>query len=315
MRLPPAVVRELADPHAGVLTRARLRAAGADDAWITRQVAAGAWQSPYRGVLVTYSGPLPWPTRATAALAYAGPDAALSHRSAARLLGLATRDPYPIDVTIPESRRVTPAPGLVVHRRRRMPDVGGRPRRVLGPDTILDLVAGARSADDVVGWVSAALRAGARPEQVLGAARRRGPFSNRALLLEVLRDARVGIESPLERRYHHDVERRHGLPRAQLQVRDVVGGRWTRADCVYEGLGLRVELDGWLGHPGGRTDRDTWRDNAVLLERAELTLRYRWRHVVSTPCATAGQVALALAARGWTGRLLPCGPACAAAAT
>lgn len=83
-----------------------------------------------------------------------------------------------------------------------------------------------------------------------------------------------------------------------------------RADCVYRGRGVRVELDGGLGHPGGRTDKDTWRDNAVGMEHLELTLRYRWAHVAGRPCDTAAQVATALRSRGWAGTPTPCGPNC-----
>lgn len=313
MRLSRDLVSALAAPHDGVLTRAQLRAAGADDAWITRQMTSGAWQRLHRGVFATFSGPVPWTTRASAALAYAGDRAALSHHSAARLLGFTTRYPRVIDVTVPESRRVTPTEGVVVHRRATMPSVGGRPLHTLGPDTVLDLVSAARTVDDAVGWLCAAGRADISPRAVARAAVVRGPFTGRALLLELVAELSAGIESPLERRYHRDVEQRHGLPRAALQRREVVGGRWIRADCVYEGLGLRVELDGWLGHPGGRTDDDTWRDNAVLLARGDLTLRYRWRHVAVRPCATAAQVDAALAARGSATRARACGPRCALA--
>jgi len=82
---------------------------------------------------------------------------------------------------------------------------------------------------------------------------------------------------------------------------------------VYRGLGVRIELDGALAHPDGRTDGDTWRDNAVLIARGEITLRYRWRHVAVTPCVTAVQVSGALRLGGWTGRPHPCGPECALA--
>lgn len=313
VRLSRDLVTDLATPHDGVLTRAQLRAAGADDSWITRRVEAGDWQRLHRGVFATFSGPVPWITSASAALAYAGEGAALSHRSAARLLGFTARPPRVVDVTVPESRRVTPTDGIVLHRRTTMPAVGGRPPRTLGADTVLDLVAAARDVDDAVGWLCAAARAGVPPGAVAGAASRRGPFPRRGLLLELVAEVAAGIESPLERRYHGDVERRHGLPCAVLQRRDVVGGLWIRADCVYEGLGVRVELDGWLGHPGARTDADTWRDNAVLLARGDLTLRYRWRHVTVTPCSTATQVAAALAARGWSGNPRPCGRTCVVA--
>lgn len=73
---------------------------------------------------------------------------------------------------------------------------------------------------------------------------------------------------------------------------------------------MRVELDGRLAHPFGRTDADVWRDNAVVLAHAELTLRYRWAHVAVAPCRTARQVAGALRAGGWRSRPARCSPAC-----
>ena len=123
------------------------------------------------------------------------------------------------------------------------------------------------------------------------------------------------MESPLELRYHRRVERRHGLPAAALQVRAVIDGHLTRADALYEGHGVRIELDGAVGHTGARQADDLWRDNAVLIERSEITLRYRWRHVAVFPCETAAQVAAALAARGWPGTPRPCGPRCTVART
>ena len=43
---------------------------------------------------------------------------------------------------------------------------------------------------------------------------------------------------------------------------------------------MRVELDGELADAGGRTDDDTWRDNEAVVGTEEITLRYRWSHVV-----------------------------------
>lgn len=280
---------------------------------MSRRVAAGEWCRPFTGVVVTHPGPLSWRQVARAALAYAGPGAALSHRSAAFLRGIVADPGRVVHVSIPAHRRVAPQPGLVVHRRRRMPVASGRLRTVGEDVTVLDVVDGLRSADEVVGVVCEAVRAGVRPGVVLMHAEERRGLRNRALLTALLgTDGAVdrGVESPLEHRYARDVERAHGLPAATAQVRQRVGGRWIRADRVHVALGVRVELDGQLAHPLGRTDEDVWRDNAVAVERTELTLRYRWRHVVAEPCRTAGQVAAALTARGWQGRATPCGSAC-----
>jgi len=132
---------------------------------------------------------------------------------------------------------------------------------------------------------------------------------HRALLLDLVSAVDLGVESPLEYRYHR-IERRHSLPTSTLQVRESIHGLWLRADCRYLGLRVRVELDGQLAHPGGRTDSDVWRDNAVQIASDELTLRYRWSHVAANGCVVALQVARALIARGWDGRPRACGPRC-----
>ena len=310
VRLSFDVVDSIARPQAGAVSVSQLLGRGADRAWIRRQVDSHRWQRVYDGVVVTHGGPVPWRTRAWAALLHAGPGAVLSHKSAAYLHDFGTQPPRTIDVSIPHGRRVVAVPGVVVRRRALMPPSGGRPARTWRGDTVVDLAAGARSEDDAIAWICAGVRAGARLLEITDALARRTRVPNRRVLDELLAEAAAGVESALERRYHRDVGRSHGLPPAELQVREVVCDLWIRADCVYRGLGVRVELDGALAHPQGRTDADTWRDNAVVLTHGEVTLRYRWRHVAVTPCATAVQVAAALTVGGWRGRARPCGPDC-----
>lgn len=310
MRIPDGELSALARVHEGVLSTAQLTRLGADPAWIHRQIAAGRWQRVHRGVIYLYSGPLPWRSRALAAALHAGEGAALSHEAAGHVLGFVVRQPEIVDVSIPAHRRLRPTPGVRVHVRRTMPPSRGFLPVVVAEETVVDLVETARSTDAAVAVLCAAVRVGTPSVAIAAAAARRSRLRRRALLDDLLTDIALGVESPLERRYHHDVERRHGLPRARLQRTELAAGGWIRADCVYEGFGLRVELDGRLGHPGGRTDADTWRDNAVLIEHGDRTLRYRWRHVAATPCATAAQVATALRAGGWRGDLRPCGPDC-----
>lgn len=280
--------------------------------WISRQVTAGRWQRVFPGVYVTHTGELSWRTRAVAALRYAGPGAALSHSSAAQYwfdkVRHAGRDP--VEVSIPWKRTVRWQSGLRIHRRRTMPEVWpGLVAVTTDAETVLDLVDRAQEVDEVVGVVTRASRR-TRVETIAAAAARRGRLRHRDVLEDLVSEVAAGIESPLERRYQHDVELAHGLPHAELQVRELLSGQWIRADRRYRRCGLRVELDGQLAHPDGRTDRDTWRDNAALLESDEITLRYRWSHVAAEPCRTAAQVATALRRGGWTGTPRRCGPAC-----
>jgi len=190
-----------------------------------------------------------------------------------------------------------------------MPASGGRLRAIGEDATVLDMLQAATGTDAAVALLAAAMLRGLLPDRILWEATTRRQLRHRSLLAEMLSVGSDAIESPLEYRYARDVERAHRLPRGVPQVRHQIDGRWIRADRVYVGLGTRVELDGQLAHPFGATDDDVWRDNAVLLARREVTLRYRWSHVAVSPCATATQVAAALAARGWAGELTPC-PQC-----
>ncbi|MBO3089135.1 type IV toxin-antitoxin system AbiEi family antitoxin domain-containing protein [Cellulomonas sp. zg-ZUI40] len=308
-RLPPPV-RALVARQDGVATTAQLARAGMGASVVGRRVRAGHWQRLFRGVLVLHSGPVSWRQHARAALLAAGPGAALSHRTAGFVHRFVATPGPVVVVSVPAHRAVRPQQGIDVRRRRVMPHAGGGLRCVGREPTLLDLVHEAADEDAAVGVVCDAVRAGVLPYRVVDELGTRSWQRHRALVLDVLGDPDARVESPLERRYDRDVETAHGLPRSRGQVRQVVGGRWIRADRVFEGLGVRVELDGRLAHPHGRTDLDVWRDNAVLVERAELTLRYRWVHVVGSPCATAAQLASALHARGWRGTPALCGPAC-----
>jgi len=304
----------LAGRQHGVVTRTQALGLGFDDSRATRFVNDARWQRVHPGVFVVHAGPLPWQARALAALAYAGEGALLGHDAAAHLLRFTSRAPSVIDVIIPADRRVAPQPGLRL--RRSVTAARGHRAAVLrlvttsAVRTAIDLAAAARRTDDVIGHLSRAVRAGVAVDALRAEALARRTLRGRGLLLEMLAAAEAGIESPLELRYHRDVERAHGLPTSRLQRRDVIGGMWLRADVVLEGLGVRVELDGRLAHPDSHRGRDAWRDNAVGIARRELTLRYHWEHVAGDPCLTAEQVVEALRSRGWRGAPRPCGPIC-----
>lgn len=292
------------------MTTRQLEELGAHRSWVSWRVDNGLWRRLHPGVLVVHSGPPTWRTRARAALLHAGTGAALSHHAAAYVHGFGTA-PRLIEVSIPHDRRVRPSRGIRIVRRRHMPPAFGRLRTVAREETVLDLLPTARSDDEAVGLLCTATRARVHPDAVLDALAVRGRVPRRSLVVDLLAAVEEGVESALELRYHRDVERRHRLPPSVLQARHTVGGRWIRADALYEEYGVRSELDGELAHPGGRTDSDVWRDNAVVIARGEITLRYRWRHVAGIPCATAIQVGQALAQGGWTDEPAPCCRDCA----
>ena len=294
----PEPVRSRVVRQEGVASVAQLEQAGVPRRTVARRVGTGRWQRLHRGVVVLQSGDVAWRQVAHAALLAGGRGAALSHVSAGYVHGI-VREPGPsVVVSVPADRWVRPPEGLVVHRRRTMPGAAGRLRAVDVVETVLDLLGEAADDDQAVALLTQAVRVGVSPRRLLDRAQERRALEHRVLLRSVLGDPTLGIESPLEHRYVRDVERAHRLPRTVGQVQQRVDGGWIRADRVHVGLGVRVELDGRLAHPGGATDRDVWRDNAVLVEHDDLTLRYRWSHVAGRPCDVARQVALALTRAG-----------------
>jgi hypothetical protein len=124
-----------------------------------------------------------------------------------------------------------------------------------------------------------------------------------------LDDIREGAHSLLELRCVSQVERPHGLPRAQRQVRIVRGERTEYKDALYAEFGVGVETDGIVAHPLEARWRDRHRDNASLVEGI-ITLRYSWADVTQRPCQTAAEVASLLQQRGWRGTPRPCSPSC-----
>jgi len=100
-------------------------------------------------------------------------------------------------------------------------------------DTVLDLIAAARSFDDAYGWISAAVgRRLTTPELLSKALAARPRMRWRAWITGAVQDAADGVHSPLERTYVHGVERAHSLPAARRQARRRHGGvtrylEWT----------------------------------------------------------------------------------------
>jgi hypothetical protein len=241
----------------------------------------------------------------------AGPSALSSHRTAGELSGLVDEPASPIHVTIADERRVRRLPGVRVHR---STATLGRahpsrlPPQTRVEETVLDLSQLAATADDAIGWV--ALACGRRlttPERIAGAARRRARMRWRREIEHACVDVSRGCHSVLELRYLRDVERAHGLPTADRQMRVDGTGQRNYDDVRYQAFGVGVELDGRHHHPDVR--RDERRDNARTAAGVSV-LRYDWVAVTRRPCSVAREVANALTARGWQGTPGRCGPTC-----
>jgi hypothetical protein len=303
--------------QSGVVSRQQAREAGWPGRTIDGRLRSRTWQRLEWGAYATFTGYLSREAQLWAAVLRVGSGAALSHETAAEVHGLIDKPIGPIHVSVPADRRPgrRTIRGVVIHRSRCLRPEWQPPWRLprtTVEDTVLDLVAKARTFDDAYSWISRAVgRRLTSPQSLSKALAGRSRIRWRTWIAAALQDAADGVHSPLERNYVHGVERAHGLPTARRQAKRRHGSATRYLDNLYEEYGLCVELDGFAAHPAEGRWRDTHRDNANRVQGTE-TLRYGWPDVTENRCQTAAEIAAMLRRRGWTGTLRPCGPSCKA---
>lgn len=312
----PRGLRDQARLQGDVISRKQVLDAGLLEGVIAWNLRSGRWQQVYAGVYATFSGPVGRNAVLWAAVLYCGPEARLSHETAAELHGLIDERFPLIRVTIPSYRKVRPPEGVVIHRSARISrpwQPAGLPPHTFIEETIIDLVHAAEDLDDVAALVASAFSRKLTSEPSLRrAAADRKKLRWRRELDEIISMAAGGMHSVLEYRHDRDVQRAHGLPEPLKQSRfrkpDGVNGYRDRYYPQYDGL--VIELDGRRSRPGERRAQDRERDNQAAVTGP--TLRYGWDDVTRQACETARQEADALRHRGWAGRLKACSPGCRA---
>ena len=309
----PVDCRDIMAAQQGVLSRIQALEAGVGAATVAARLRAGHWQRLHRGVYATFTGEPSREAGLWAALRRTGPDAVLSHHTAAELCHLATRPSPLIHVSVPRDQHLRPIPGIVVHRSARI-EVARHPSllppRTRVEETTLDLAGTAASLEDALAWLARAC--GSRlttADRLRAALDSRTRIRWRPELAAALGDIAAGANSILELRYVHRVERRHGLPQAERQVRVVRGKRTAYRDALYRQYGVVVETDGQIAHPLAARWRDQHRDNAAAADGLT-TLRYSWADVTQRPCRVAAEVAAVLRLRGWQKSPRRCSPVC-----
>jgi predicted transcriptional regulator of viral defense system len=309
----PEDCRELLSLQHGVLSRAQALELGIGPRTVSSRLRRGHWQRMHQGVYITFTGQPDREALLWAALRRAGPDAVLSHWTAAELSRLTSQPSALIHVTVSAQRHIHPIPGVVIHRSRRANTARHpalAPPRTRIEETTLDLAAVSKDMDDALAWLARAC--GARlttADRLRTALNDRTRMRWRAALMAGLDDISQGAHSSLELRYIRRVERPHGLPRPQRQVRIVRGPRTEYKDALYTEFGIGVETDGVIAHPLEARWRDKHRDNASIVDGIH-TMRYNWADVTQRPCHVAAEVASALRQGGWRGTPHPCGPSC-----
>lgn len=296
----------------GVATRAELDELGVSPGTIARRVKDEQWQRPARSVYFLFPGKPTWEQGLLCVEKWTGGRAVFSHETAGYLHGILRERPPVIDAIVPREMGFTSLDRFRIHRTTNPISVVGAPRRTTLEQTAVDLINSAKTERAALDVLMRAIQRRMDLDafvDILNGYRR---VRHRGFVLRLVTIAAEGVESYLELVYRKRVERAHGLPRAILQKRERIAGRWMRSDCWYKDLGTRVELDGELAHPGRATDEDVMRDNDIRIALNEITLRFRFPHVWSDPCAVAGRVAAALWRNGWDGWPTRCSPTCRA---
>jgi very-short-patch-repair endonuclease len=293
------LLAELASGQHGVVARWQLVTAGVGRGAIDDRM--GRRLHPiHRGVYAVGYPVSGIESRWMAAVLAAGPDAVLSHRSAAQLWGLMPRSGHRAEVTRPTYLRSHP---LICSRRSLLPDdertvVDGIPVAT-APRTILDLavVASRRQVERALNEVEVQGLTDrlSIPDLLARYPGRRGTAVLRELLAE-------GAEGGGATR--NDFEEllvplldSHGLPRPRFNADIAVAGRFFCADCLWQRERLIVELDSRAVHGTRQAfESDRERDRRLMLDGWRV-MRITWRQLQTQRSAIASDIRKALASR------------------
>ena len=304
--IPTGCLRLIAD-QGGVISRAQGAEFGLAGEEMRNRVRFADWQRIQRGVYATFSGKVTREAQLWAALLRAGPEAVLSHQTAAELYGLLKQPSPMIHLTVPATTnpaRKGRIPGVVVHRSRiievtRHPVLS--PPRTRIEHAVLDLIEEMADPADRYDLICRAIGSRLTTAGRLGEALdQRSRFRERREAESALGDVGQGALSNLERWYLRGVERRHKLPVATRQARVRIGGKSSYLDNLYEDYLVCVELDGTAAHPAGEQWRDKRRDRRHLALEKLVTMRFGYLDLRTeqAQCRTAGEVARVLRDRG-----------------
>jgi very-short-patch-repair endonuclease len=295
----PAVDRTLAgiaERQHGVVERAQLLALGLGPRTIERRLAAGRLHRLHRGVYAVGHRSLTVQGRWLAAVLALGPDAVLSHRSAAALWELRPAGGRRIDVTVPGHGRHS-RPRIAVHVARELPDRDRAMRAGIPVTsvarTLLDLAGVvpetqlARVFEEAERLELVDLRA---VEDVCLRGRGRRGVGTLPRVLAEQNGLLPMTRSELERHFLA-ICREHGLPTPRVNC--PVSG--FEVDALWPRERLIVELDGYAFHrTRGAFERDRARDTALQLAGYRV-LRFTHRRLQREPAEVAAALRALLA--------------------
>lgn len=287
LRVSSAVVAALADKQHGVVSRSQLLALGMGAEAIRHGLARGKLHQLMRGVYALGRPSVGERGRWMAAVLACGPQALLSHRSAAVLLGLRRKAPAMIEVVIPADvfRR---RPGVLVYRRAPVsrPWVSdGIP--VTNPVvTLIDLATCLNDAELEAAVTEADHRGFFDPKSLRLAIDGMGRRPGAARLRDLLDATEYALTASRLERLFRPLAAQAGLPVPQTQVQL---GR-ARVDFYWAELELVVETDSLKYHRTPFTQADDARRDNANAAKGLTTLRFTHWQVKYEPDYVRGEL-------------------------
>jgi len=293
-----ADIARLARRQHGVVGRWQLLDLGIGEDAIDHRLAKRRLHRVQPGVYTPSPRLVPKLGRWMAAVLASGPDAALSHHSAAALWGLRSYTERAVEVTAPHKstsskqirRHVSHLPADERTTEEGIP-VTSVPR------TIFDL-----AAIEPLEVVKALLREAEFRElrdrlslwDLIERYPGRRGIRNVRLVLEGLEDEPARErKSPLEERFVPFL-RKHHLPVPPFNQWITVGGKRFQVDCHWPGTNQIVELDGWQGHKSRSAFREDRARDRILHVHGYSVIHLTWNQLDDEPEAIASDLRVLL---------------------
>jgi very-short-patch-repair endonuclease len=288
MQVVEQAIARIAGHQDNVITAEQLSAAGLGRGAIAHRVKARTMQRLHVNVYLLGAAPPTPMARARAAALACGPDAVVSHRSAACLFRLLPDIPGDVDVTIP-GRNQAPRSGIRRHRVKSIPrhhvtSLNGVKVTSIAR-TICDLAA-TESPRDTEDAFQEALYRELVTDKALNAILAREPRRRGAPVIRAILENPSLTRSERERRILKLIAQAQ-LPKPLTNV--PING--YKADVFWPQYNLILEFDGWQAHGHRHAFESNRKRDQIMLAAGLRTLRVTDRQLTNEPIALVARIA------------------------
>lgn len=291
---------ELAAEQLGLISLRQIATAGFTEKVVRPRLRDKEWLKLQRGWYRTSTGPMTLEQRKLATQLIAGPQAVISHLTAARHHKLDVPRTELIDVTVPHGCHGAQYDHARIYRTRELPEedvVRSGPLRVTSVErTVID-ASSVLQGTWLSGLVYSALRRGDEMANRLFLALlsqgggRKGARRIRALLLR--QTGEFGIPRSVAETFFKELAEKAGVqPRAQYKL-----GPKQTVDFSFPAHKVVVEIDSWTHHGSFTAYRTDRQRDVNSVRDGWIPLRFTWHDVTTDRATVVSQILAVLATR------------------